>query len=58
VKATQLCASGTWLQKNQGEIVRELVQRGDAMNDFTKAGWEAMHMPMSYTAHTLHDDAA
>jgi len=34
------------------------VERGDAMNDFTKAGWEAMHMPMSYTAHTLHDDAA
>ena len=37
MKATQLRASGTLLQKHQGDIVKEVVQRGDAMNGFTKA---------------------
>jgi len=34
------------------------VQRGVVMIGFVKAAWEAMHMPLSYTACTLHDDAA
>ncbi len=55
--ATQLCASGTLLQKNYGEIIRELVQRGAGVINFVKAAWEAMHTPLSYTACAVHDDA-